>query len=193
MTEPLVFLNGKMVPASQANLKIYDLGIVLGATVTEMTRTFRQQPFRLDDHVDRSVPVAQVHAAGYRHDARRFLKATRQLIEHNAPLIPDDDELGLIHFVTPGETPIYAGSAAGGARTTPTVCIHTFPMPFELWATEDGHRGARRHAVDPPRAAAVLRSEDEVSQPDALLPGRQGSRSSSIRTRSPCCSISTAT
>ena len=53
MSEPLVYLNGRMVPASQAHLAIYDAGIVLGATVTEMTRTFRLEPFRLDDHLDR--------------------------------------------------------------------------------------------------------------------------------------------
>jgi len=40
---------------------------------------------------------------------------------------------------------------------------------------ETRYRGAPGHPVDPPCAAAVLRSEDEVPQPDALLPGRQGS------------------
>lgn len=134
MTEPVVFLSGKMLPASQAKLNIYDLGIVLGATVTEMTRTFRQQPFRLEDHLDRlmrSLKYTRLETGMSKDD---FLKATRQLIEHNAALIPDDEELGIVHFVTPGETPMYAGSAASGARTTPTVCIHSFPLPFEFWA-----------------------------------------------------------
>src|SRR5947209_6585880 len=53
MTEPLVYLNGRMVPATQAHLAIFDLGIVLGATVTEMTRTFHLRPWRLGDHLDR--------------------------------------------------------------------------------------------------------------------------------------------
>ena len=43
-TEPVVYLRGKLMPASQAHLSIYDLGIVLSATVTDMTRTFRQKP-----------------------------------------------------------------------------------------------------------------------------------------------------
>lgn len=136
MPEPVVFLNGKLLPASQAKLNIYDLGIVLGATVTEMTRTFRKQPFRLEDHVDRlmrSLKYTRLETGMTRDD---FLGATRQLIDHNAPLIPDDEELGVVHFVTPGETPVYAGSAAGGARTTPTVCIHSFPLPFEFWAAK---------------------------------------------------------
>lgn len=134
MTEPVVFLTGKMLPASQAKLNIFDLGIILGATVTEMTRTFKKQPFRLEDHIDRllrSLKYTRLDTGMSRDD---FLKATRQLIEHNAALIPPDEELGIVHFVTPGETPMYAGSAAGGVRTTPTVCIHSFPLPFEFWA-----------------------------------------------------------
>ena len=53
MPEPIVYLNGEFVPASQAKLNIYDLGIVLGATMAEMTRTFAHRPFRLEDHVAR--------------------------------------------------------------------------------------------------------------------------------------------
>jgi D-alanine transaminase/branched-chain amino acid aminotransferase len=47
MAEPNVFLNRQMVPASEAKLDIFDLGVVLGATVTEMVRTFRKQLYRL--------------------------------------------------------------------------------------------------------------------------------------------------
>ena len=53
MSEPIVYLNDRFVPASQAKLNIYDLGIVLGATLTEMTPTFRRKPFRAEDHVAR--------------------------------------------------------------------------------------------------------------------------------------------
>ncbi len=35
MSEPLAYLNDRFMPASQAKLNIYDLGIVLGATLTE--------------------------------------------------------------------------------------------------------------------------------------------------------------
>ena len=53
MSEASVYLNGEFVPQSQAHINVYDQGIVLGATITEMTRTFRHEPFRLDDHIDR--------------------------------------------------------------------------------------------------------------------------------------------
>lgn len=134
MAEPLVFLTGKLVPASQAHLAIFDAGIVLGATVTEMTRTFKQQPYRLDDHIDRLFRSLKYTRMDISMSKGELASVTRELIAHNAKLIHPEDELGVIHFVTAGEFPVYAGSAGRAARLTPTVCAHTFPMPFELWA-----------------------------------------------------------
>jgi branched-chain amino acid aminotransferase len=134
LPEPLVFLNGKMVPASQAHLAIYDAGVVLGATVTEMTRTFRKKPWRLEDHLDRLFRSLKYTRLDIGLTKDQLAAASRELVEHNARLLDDRGELGLIHFVTPGEYPIYVGSAGVAVRTTPTLCVHTFPMPFELWA-----------------------------------------------------------
>ncbi|MDB5389387.1 MAG: Branched-chain amino acid aminotransferase [Planctomycetaceae bacterium] len=136
MTEPLVYLTGKLVPASQAHLAIFDAGIVLGATVTEMTRTFRQQPYRLDDHMDRLFRSLKYTRMDVSVSKAELAAVSRELVANNAKLIDPADELGLIHFVTAGEFPVYAGSAGRAARLTPTVCAHTFPMPFELWASK---------------------------------------------------------
>lgn len=133
MPEAVVYLNGRMVPASQAHLAIFDAGIVLGATVTEMTRTFRQVPYRLDDHLDRLFRSLKYTRMDIGLSKEQLAAASRELVAHNARLVDPADELGLIHFVTAGEFPTYAGSAGRTARTTPTVCAHTFPMPFELW------------------------------------------------------------
>ena len=132
--EALVFLNGQLVPASQAHLAIFDAGIVLGATVTEMTRTFRHRLWRLQDHLDRLFRSLRYTRMDIGMSMEQLAKVSEDLVANNAKLIDKDDELGLIHFVTAGEYPTYAGSAGRAARTTPTVCVHTFPMPFELWA-----------------------------------------------------------
>ena len=61
---PIAFLNGELIPSAEAKLPVCDTGIVLGATVTEMIRTFGQQPYRLEDHVDwlcSSMRYAQFH------------------------------------------------------------------------------------------------------------------------------------
>ena len=133
MTEPIVYLNGEFVPASRAAINIYDLGIILGATLTEMTRTFAHAPFRLHDHLDRlyrSCKYAGIHPPLTRNEMR---VKTLELIETNRALIAPETDLGIVHFITPGENEIYAGSAAGSVRLTPTVCIHSFPLPFRVW------------------------------------------------------------
>ncbi len=134
MPEPQVFLNGRMVPASQAHLAIYDAGVVLGATVTEMVRTFHKKLFRLEQHLARLARALKYvrFDIGMRID--QLSDVARSLVEHNAAVAHPEDELGLIIFVTAGEYATYAGGAGGQARTTPTVCAHTFPLPFELWA-----------------------------------------------------------
>ena len=38
--ENLVYLKGELQPASQAHIAIYDAAVVLGATVTDLARTF---------------------------------------------------------------------------------------------------------------------------------------------------------
>lgn len=134
MPEPIVYLNGENVPASQAHIAIYDAGIVLGATVTEMTRTFHHEPFRLEDHVARLYRSLRLTRMDVGFGPEEMARITRTVAEHNAGLIEPDQELGIIHFVTAGEFSVYAGAAAGSARPTPTVCVHTFPMPFDLWA-----------------------------------------------------------
>jgi branched-subunit amino acid aminotransferase/4-amino-4-deoxychorismate lyase len=125
-----------MVPASQAHVAIYDAGIVLGATVTEMTRTFRQRLYRLGDHLDRlfrSLRYTRMDIGLKKDDLAGI---SQELVSHNGKLLQAGGELGLIHFVTAGEYPTYAGMAGRPARTTPTVCAHTFPMPFKLWAAK---------------------------------------------------------
>ena len=135
MNEPVVFLNGEMIPASQAHIAIYDAGVVLGATVTEMTRTFRHRPFRLEDHLARLYRSLKYVRFDVGMREEEMAATTHRLIEHNVGLIGPDEELGIIHFVTAGEFRVYAGSAGGSGKVPPTVCIHSFPMPFHLWAS----------------------------------------------------------
>jgi branched-chain amino acid aminotransferase len=133
MLEPLVYLNGRLLPASQAHLAIYDAGVVMGATVTEMTRTFLRQPFRLDDHLDRLFRSLRYVRFAVRETKERLSAVAQELVAHNAALLPAGGELGLIHFVTAGEVAAYAGFE-GTSRGSCTVCVHTFPLLWKLWA-----------------------------------------------------------
>jgi branched-subunit amino acid aminotransferase/4-amino-4-deoxychorismate lyase len=146
VTEPLVYLNGRTIPASEAHLPLYDAGLVQGATVSEMARTFRHRPFRLGDHLDRlfrSLRYARLDMGLSMDD---LLAISGDLVAHNARLLPEGGDLGIIQFVTAGEVRTYAGMMNRPPRTTPTVCVHTFPLMFELYARK---MQAGAHLVTP--------------------------------------------
>lgn len=146
MNEPVVYLNGQMVPASQASVKIYDGGVVIGATATECTRTFKRKLYRIEDHVARLFRSLKYMRIDIGMSREEMVRISEEICARNAALLRPEEELGLIHFVTPGEFKVYAGSAAGGPPPKPTVCVHTFPMPLYLWA--DFFR-AGAHVVTP--------------------------------------------
>jgi branched-chain amino acid aminotransferase len=129
--EPLVYLNGRSVPASQASLPLYDAGLVQGASVTEQTRTFHKRPYRLDARLDRLFRSLDLAGLAPGLSKEEFAAISNDLVAHNAALLGDGEELGLIQFVTAGEYATYAGKAT---LPGPTVCVHTFPLPFALWA-----------------------------------------------------------
>lgn len=142
MSEPLVFLNDRFLPASQAKLNIYDLGIVLGATLTEMTRTFRHRLFRAEDHVARLYRSLKFSGITVPLSPQEMLARTHELAEANCRLIGPGEDIGIVHFVTPGENALYAGSAGAAGPLRPTICIHSFPLRFEMWGhlfTEGAH------------------------------------------------------
>lgn len=130
MQEPVVYLKGDFVPASQAKLNIYDFGIVLGATVTDQLRTFRHEPFRLEEHVGRLFESAKYARLDVPISPGEVIAKTRELIQRNAGLIAPEGDLGVVYFLTPGENLGYAGSAANFNAGEPTFCIHSFPLPF---------------------------------------------------------------
>jgi len=133
-SEPLVYIRGRLLPASQANVSIYDFGIVLGATVTDLLRTFHRQPYRLEDHVRRFYDSCKYARIKPPISAEETAEITRELVRHNADVAGPDAELAIVYFITPGENFVYAGSAAAsGTKLAPTFCIHSFPLPFELF------------------------------------------------------------
>ncbi len=129
MSEPLAFWNGRLVPESQVSLSIYDQGFLLGITVSERLRTFGGQLFQLDRHLQRlqhSLQIVQVDAGFTR---QQLSEAANQLVGHNHRLLEAGDDLGLSLFVTPGKTLPLDQTAT----PSPTVVMHTYPLPFHQW------------------------------------------------------------
>ena len=134
MTEPIAWINGRMVAQSEAAVPISDLGVSAGATVSEMIRTFALQPFRLSDHLDRLERSIETVRFETPFDRSFIEAAAAELVEHNGKLIPGHHDLGINVFVTAGHSLSYLGAAGRSHAHEGTVCVNTFPLPFELWA-----------------------------------------------------------
>ncbi len=139
MSERIVYLNGNFVPASQAHVSIVDRAVVLGATVTEMTRTFHRTPFKLDAHIARLFRSLRYTRIDIGLTPEELTDISLRVLEMNFPLT-DTEELGLIHFATPGLMAYYAD--VDPAEVKPTLCVHTFPLrfhPYKRFFLEGAH------------------------------------------------------
>ena len=50
---PMVYINGQYVPLSQASISVLDRGFVFGDGIYEVVPIYHQQPFRMQEHLDR--------------------------------------------------------------------------------------------------------------------------------------------
>jgi branched-chain amino acid aminotransferase len=133
MFQPLAYLDGRLLPYGEAALPLHDAGFVWGATVTDLCRTFRHRLFRLDDHLRRFRASCRLARVPQPRPDDHLTGVAEQLVRHNAaPLRPEQD-LALVMFATPGPVGHYAGLPGGPGQESPTLGMHTFPLPFERY------------------------------------------------------------
>lgn len=130
MIQPQAYLNGRFVEASQATIPLTDRGFVQGTTVAEQLRTFGGKLFRLTEHLERLFHSLQIIGVDPGAAPDELAHTATQLAANNHALLDSGDDLGLAVLVTPG---IYPAMAAGKPEG-PTICMHTFPLRFDLWA-----------------------------------------------------------
>jgi branched-subunit amino acid aminotransferase/4-amino-4-deoxychorismate lyase len=113
---------------------VYDAGFVLGATVAEQVRTFGGRLFRLDTHLARLTHSLEIVGVDPGLSMTDLYAAAEELACRNHALLDSGDDLGISIFVTPGPYATMASSMEPDARVGPTVCMHTYPLPFHVWA-----------------------------------------------------------
>lgn len=131
MIEAEAFLNGRIRPEREVAISLYDTGFVQGVTVSEQLRTFRGQLFRLPQHLERLGRSLQIVGITLPQAMSEIERIAGEIASRNHRLLPQGSDLGLAILVTPGP---YAAFAPLDAPHDPTVCIHTYPLAFRLWA-----------------------------------------------------------
>jgi branched-subunit amino acid aminotransferase/4-amino-4-deoxychorismate lyase len=129
----LAYLNGSLVPYSQAALPLHDAGFVFGATIVDNCRTFRHRLFRLNDHLARFRRSCDAARVPLRRPDAELTEIALELTAVNGRSIAADLDLMLVMFATPGPVAHYAGSEAS-VMAGPTFGMHTFPLPFGRYA-----------------------------------------------------------
>jgi len=147
VTEYIVYLNGRLVPDSQATISVHDSGFTLGDTVYEACRTFNGVPFKLRQHLERlrsSLTYARIDL-GMTMD--ELEAATYQTIDANRGLLHGD--FWVYHYISRG---MYTDNIrhylpVSTAERPPTVVITCKPIDFRQFVA--GYRDGV-HAVIPP-------------------------------------------
>ncbi|MDG1897517.1 MAG: aminotransferase class IV [Fuerstiella sp.] len=127
----LVYLSGKMVPESEAKISIFDSAVMLGDCVTESTRTFAHQPFRLDDHINRLYRSLKVARIDVGHSAEELTQITSDVLEANLHAQRPEDDCWIVHNISRG---ILKHGPSAAQRNSATVMIFTNHMDLRGWA-----------------------------------------------------------
>ena len=125
-TERVAYVNGQMVPESEAVISIRDRGFLQGDAVFDTTRTFGHRIFRLDEHLTRfmeSLKYMRIEPGLTKDD---FVRLTMEVLNANLPLLDADDDYWVTQRVTRGVT-------VDGADK-PSVVIECVPLPFKARA-----------------------------------------------------------
>ena len=48
-----IWMNGELIPETEAKISVYDSALMYGDMVFEMTRSFNKKQFKLREHIDR--------------------------------------------------------------------------------------------------------------------------------------------
>lgn len=125
--ERVVYLNGRMVPESQATVSIEDRGFLLGDGVFDITRTFGHRIFKLQEHLTRLYDSLKYLRIDPGMDEKGMAEITMQVLDANLPLIDQGDDYWVSQRVTRGLSGI-------GEKPSPTVIIACRPLPFKARA-----------------------------------------------------------
>ncbi len=121
-TEPIVFLNGALVPESQAGIPIRDRGFIYGDAVFDAARTFSGIPFKLTEHVKRLYDSLRYVRIDPGIGMEEMEDWSRKVVEHNYPLLPPGQDMWVMQRITRG--------VEGPGEAAPTVLIETHAIPF---------------------------------------------------------------
>jgi branched-chain amino acid aminotransferase len=150
-----VYLNGELVQRDQAKISVFDSAVMLGDTVTESTRTFNHQPFKLEQHIKRLYQSLKITRINPQMTMDEMTELSLKVLDANRHLLEPHEDCWLVHNISRGMS--VAGADPTIQRSPPTIIIFTSPMILKDWAPFYIH-GC--HAVTPMSRAVPSQALD---------------------------------
>ncbi|MFQ5934755.1 MAG: aminotransferase class IV [Dehalococcoidia bacterium] len=123
--ERVVYLNGEIVPDSEAKVSIHDQGFTAGDAVFDNTRTFNGEIFKLKEHLDRLYRSCKYLRLDPGMSKERMAELTQQVVDENWAI--EQEDFWVIQRVTRGvPSPSHSSEDSGKC----TVVIQCEPIPF---------------------------------------------------------------
>ncbi|TET66994.1 MAG: branched-chain amino acid aminotransferase [Dehalococcoidia bacterium] len=146
VTEEIVYLNGSLIPRSQARVSVFDHGFLYGYGLFETMRAYHGAIFLLDRHLKRLLDAAAVIGLGSKLADIDLGKACRDTLKANGLL-----EARLRLTVSRGEVAPFPGTSTS---VTPTVLVTATgysAMPAQVYDTgfKAGVSSFRRYSQSP--------------------------------------------
>ena len=120
--ERITYIDGEMVPESEAKISVRDLGFTHGDAVFDTTRTFGGEIFKLGEHLDRFQSSLKYMRLDPGLTKREWTDLTMRVLASNLTLLEEGDDYWVTQRVTRG--------AAG----KPSVIVECMPLPFKARA-----------------------------------------------------------
>ena len=122
VTERVAYVNGEIVPESQAKVSINDVGFLYGDAIFDTTRTFGHRIFKLQEHLDRFFRSLKYMRIDPVLTKDEFADVTMQVLEQNLRLLDGDDDYWMTQRVSRG--------VRGDESGKPTIVMESYPLPF---------------------------------------------------------------
>ncbi|HEY0666717.1 MAG TPA: aminotransferase class IV [Sphingobacteriaceae bacterium] len=126
----LIWMNGKLVPESEAKISVYDSALMFGDMVFEMTRSFNKKQFKLREHLERLYYGLKILRIPLDMTIEQLESHCYETIEANDHLFGADDEHRLMIDVSRGSLGIY--QRIEGLHKGPNVIIADFPLRWTV-------------------------------------------------------------
>jgi len=133
MSRRVIYFNDRFVPEREARVSIYDSGLMMGDMAFEVTRTYRHQPFRLRNHLERLLGSLAALRISLPLAIDELERLTLETLAANLPTEDDDVDWNIIHNVSRGPAGGFSDAFPPEARR-PTLIISCYPLLAKMAA-----------------------------------------------------------